>query len=89
MTESLPSSKGQRLYDYDPMIYDLLREAANVLRGEYIGLANESAEPERSRFLKAERAVSREVDAVDSYDRAAVESLTAEFRGRTSELRSI
>ncbi|WP_424467217.1 hypothetical protein [Pseudoclavibacter helvolus] len=66
--------------DYDPMIYDAMREAANRLGGLYMErwhLAKTSEE--RDLWLQKNIAVSIEADAVDSYSLDEVQAKRAEF----------
>ena len=73
--------------DYDPMIYDVLRETANHLRGRYLHLAREAATPDAARrWNEAFTAVGVEVRAVDSRDRVQVERKTAELADRLRAL---
>lgn len=74
---------------FDPMIYDIMREAANELRGEYIWLANHAAtDAEREGYEREDHALWREAQQVNSRDRAMIEVKTAEYRSRLQQLRS-
>jgi hypothetical protein len=78
-----PMAQDDRRFDYDPMIYDVMRECANVLRGDYIDLANHAGTAaEREALLAAERGVTGEADQVDIYDVDAVRAKTDEFNAR-------
>ncbi|WP_146080677.1 hypothetical protein [Pseudoclavibacter sp. RFBB5] len=69
--------------DYDPMIYDAMREAANRLRSLYVARQNEaSSEEERQRWLEKQISVRVEADNVDTYSLGAVQELRASFVAR-------
>lgn len=69
--------------DYDPMIYDAMREAANRLRGLYVARQNEAgAEEDRQRWLEKQIGVRAEVDEVDTYSLEAVQRLRASLVAR-------
>lgn len=75
--------------DYDPMIYDAMREAANRLGGLYMErwhLAESEADKEK--WLALNRQVWRESRAVDPSSLGAVQSARADFvaRFRAEEL---
>jgi hypothetical protein len=74
---------------FDPMIYDIMRETANELRGEYIWLSRNAATAEdRTRFAEANLELSHESQQVNSRDLDAVQSKTAEYRSRLQQLRA-
>ena len=74
---------------FDPMIYDIMRETANELRGEYVWLSDHAAtETERTDYAREDHAVWQEAQQVDSRDRAAIEAKTAEYRARLERLRA-
>ncbi|GAB3304897.1 hypothetical protein [Pseudoclavibacter terrae] len=66
--------------DYDPMIYDAMREAANRLGGLYMERWHQArTTEERDLWLQKNIAVSLEADAVDSYSLAEVQAKRAEL----------
>lgn len=66
--------------DYDPMIYDAMREAANRLRGLYVARQNEATtEEDRERWLEKQIDVRIEADEVDTYSLDDVQALRASF----------
>ena len=76
-------TQNKKLFDYDPMMYDVMRESATRLGGEYIDLANHArTAAEREAFLAADRGVQREAQQVDIYDADAVKAKTGEFAAR-------
>lgn len=76
-----------RALDYDPMVYDVLRETATQLRGRYLHWSYTAADPdERERWRLEALNVRREVDAVDVYDEAAVRAKTTELADRLRAL---
>jgi hypothetical protein len=77
----------EKTYDYDPMIYDVMRESAIRLGGEYIALARKSADPQQKRaLLLADRGIQEEARGVDSHDVDAVKAKTREFGRRLKDL---
>lgn len=69
--------------DYDPMIYDAMREAANRLRGLYVARQNEATtEEDRERWLEKQIDVRIEADEVDTYSLDDVQALRASFVAR-------
>ncbi|WP_282858898.1 hypothetical protein [Pseudoclavibacter helvolus] len=69
--------------DYDPMIYDAMREAANRLRGLYVARQNEATtEEDRERWLEKQIGVRIEADEVDTYSLDDVQALRASFVAR-------
>ncbi|KAE8128770.1 MULTISPECIES: hypothetical protein [Bifidobacterium] len=77
----------KKLYDYDPMIYDVMRESAIRLGGKYISLARQSkTDAEREAFFAADRGVQQEADQVDRYNVNAVKTKTAEFADRLNAI---
>ncbi|OJV22874.1 MAG: hypothetical protein BGO26_00040 [Actinobacteria bacterium 69-20] len=76
-----------KTFDYDPMVYDTMRELANQLGGHYVHQSYEATtDAERERWRLVALDVSREAEAVDPYDEAAVRAKTADF---TSRLRAL
>lgn len=66
--------------DYDPMIYDAMREAANRLGGLYMERWHlATTTEEREKWLQMNIALSLEADAVDSYALSDVQAKRAEF----------
>ena len=71
------------VFDYDPMIFDVLDETATRLRGYYMGKWHRSTDPaERAALIEAQLAVLGEVDNVDIADVRAVQAKTAELSRR-------
>ena len=69
---------------YDPMIYDVMRESANRLVGEYMYLAHRTKDAVmRNALLDAIGGVRREASMVDADSREE----TAEFSQRAGNLR--
>lgn len=69
--------------DYDPMIYDAMREAASRLRGLYVARQNEATtEEDRERWLEKQIDVRIEADEVDTYSLDDVQALRASFVAR-------
>lgn len=65
--------------------YDVMREAANRLRGRLVAL--ERAHADRSAFyLQARIDVTERANQVDPQDRAAIAAADAQFRAELSEL---
>jgi hypothetical protein len=75
-------------WDYDPMIYDVMRESATRLGGKYIALARKaSTVAEKEALYAADRGIQQEADMVDSGDVHAVEAKTRDFSERLSLIR--
>lgn len=73
---------------YDPMIYDVMRESANRLVGEYMYLAHRTKDAVmRNALLDAINGVRKEASMVDASSREAVEGKTAEFARRAGNMR--
>lgn len=73
---------------FDPMIYDIMRETATELRGEYIWLSRHADTAAEREAARAEHsALWKDVDAVPGFDRAVIEAKTAEYRSRLRRLR--
>ena len=65
--------------------YDVMREAANRLRGRLVAL--ERANPTEAAFyLQARIDVTARANQVDAHDRAAIAAADAEFRAELSQL---
>lgn len=79
----------RRADDYDPMIYDVMRESANRLVGEYTYLAHRAENVAvRHALLDAVVGVRREIHMVDIDSREAVEAETDEFSRRAGGMRT-
>jgi hypothetical protein len=75
--------------DYDPMVYDVLRETATQLRGLYLSRAHQATTTaERDQLAAAALTVRLEVDAVDVHNEYAVRAKTAELTDRLRLLRA-
>ncbi|OZG69600.1 hypothetical protein [Bifidobacterium eulemuris] len=75
--------------NYNPMIYDAMRESANRLVGEYTYLANRTDDMVmRNALLDAIRGVRQEVTMTDADSRKDVEAKTAEFASRAANMRN-
>ncbi|KAE8128699.1 hypothetical protein [Bifidobacterium tibiigranuli] len=76
-------AQNDKRFDYDPMIYDVMRESATRLGGEFIDLANHAGtEAEREAFIVADRGLMNEARQVDAHDVEAVKAMTDEFGER-------
>lgn len=72
---------------YDPMVYDVMRERANRLGGEYLYLKRHAVDPlEAEQWARLKLELARRVRAIDSLDEAAVRAASAEFSMRLREL---
>jgi len=73
----------KRTMDYDPMVYDVLRDTATRLGGKYIARAYRAlTADEDDRWMQMDLDLQREVRGVDIYDEHAVRSKTAELTER-------
>lgn len=69
------------------VVYDVMREASNRLRGRLFALERQDTTPgARERVLAACAAIQDRVDAVDSRDRDAIVQLDAELRAEFAAL---
>lgn len=75
--------------DFDPMIYDIMRETATELRGGYIWLSRHAdTEAEREAAREAQIALWKDVNAVRGSDLATIQAKTVEYRTRLQQLRA-
>ncbi|WDH78221.1 hypothetical protein PTQ19_11935 [Microbacterium esteraromaticum] len=73
----------------DPALYDVMCDAANELRGEYIWLSRHApTAAARDTAAAAEVAIWQEMYRVPGSDAGALRAKTAEYRSRLRELRS-
>lgn len=78
-----------KTFDYDPMVYDAMRELANQLGGRYIHQSyTATTDDEREHWRLEALKVSREAEEVDPYDEAAVRAKTADLAGRLRALQA-
>lgn len=67
--------------NFDPMIYDVLREMETRIGGRYNAWADNASTPEEERhWLDEAEKVFRQVRAVDHNSRSAIEAKRAELR---------
>lgn len=77
------------IVDFDPMVYDIMRETATELRGAYIWLSrNAETAPERDAATAAHIALWQDVNSVRGSDLATIKAKTEEYRSRLSQLRA-
>lgn len=77
------------LVDFDPMVYDIMRETATELRGEYIWLSDHAGTAaERDAATTAHIALWQDVNSVSGRDLATIQAKTAEYRSRLRQLRA-
>lgn len=69
------------------VLYDVMREVANRLRGELVYLERENPD-KAAQLLQARIDVSRRADAVDPQDRAAIAAADAQFRAELAALQA-
>ncbi|MFT8593600.1 MAG: hypothetical protein ABF747_08360 [Bifidobacterium sp.] len=70
-------------FSYDPMIYDVMRESANYLKGTYSHLADLAEDPKiKAALMETVWQIGREVEEVNASDMQAVESKSREFTQR-------
>jgi hypothetical protein len=68
-------------HDFDPMIYDAMRELATRVSGQYIAWKREARTAEEAAHWQAEAGrIAREVRSVDTRSRRAIEAKRAELR---------
>ena len=67
------------------VLYDVMREAANRLRGELVHLEREHPE-DAGKYRQARFDVSDRADAVDARDRRAITAADAAFRAELAQL---
>lgn len=77
----------ERTQDFNPMVYDAMREIANRIVGRYIAWKREAATEAQAAHWQAEAGrLAREVREVNPYDQAAVDAKRAELRERFAAL---
>jgi hypothetical protein len=78
-----------RTFDYDPMVYDTMRELATQLGGYYMSRAYAAtSDVEHDRWSSIDLELQREIHAVDVYDEAAIRAKTAELGERLRAVRA-
>lgn len=78
-----------RLATYDPMVYDIMRETTNQLRGVYLARADAAAnQPEEAAWLDSERTLLADARTVDVFDEQAVRTFTAKIESQLAQLAS-
>lgn len=79
------SSQGTDALIPTVVLYDVMREAANRLRGELVRLADlHPALAEVYRLARLD--IVRRADAVDAHDRVAITAMDSAFRAELDEL---
>lgn len=82
MTAELDSDR-----NYDPMIFDIMRETANRVVATYVAWESEARDESEAAHWQAERFRTRhEVRAVDPDSRRAVEAKTAQLRAELARM---
>ncbi|MBS1673129.1 MAG: hypothetical protein JSS74_04110 [Actinobacteria bacterium] len=77
------------IVDFDPMVYDIMRETATELGGEYVWLSRHAATAtEREAAKAADIALWQDVNSVRGSDLATIKAKTDEYRSRLRELRA-
>ena len=77
------------LVDFDPMVYDIMRETATELGGEYVWLSrNAATEAEREAARATQIALWQDVNSVRGSDLATITAKTDEYRSRLRQLRA-
>ena len=77
------------IVDFDPMVYDIMRETATELRGEYIWLSDHAdTAAERDAATAAHIALWQDVNGVRGSDLAMIKAKTDEYRSRLRQLRA-
>lgn len=75
--------------DFDPMVYDIMRETATELRGEYIWLSDHAdSAAARGAAMAAHIALWQDVNSVRGSDLATIKAKTEEYRSRLRQLRA-
>lgn len=73
--------------NFDPMIYDVMRELTTQVSGTYVGWEDEAQTDYEAKHWQTERLrVMREAREVNPRSRAAIEAKTAELRKVLKEL---
>lgn len=77
------------IVDFDPMVYDIMRETATELGGEYVWLSRHAATTtEREAAKAADVALWQDVNSVRGSDLATIKAKTEEYRSRLRQLRA-
>lgn len=77
------------IVDFDPMIYDIMRETATELGGEYIWLSDHADTlAEREAATAADIALWQDMNSVRGSDLETIVAKTAEYRARLNQLRA-
>lgn len=77
------------IVDFDPMVYDIMRETATELRGEYIWLSEHAdTAVARDAATAAHIALWQDVNSVRGLDLATIKAKTDEYRSRLRQLRA-
>ncbi|KQZ23337.1 hypothetical protein [Microbacterium sp. Root553] len=77
------------IVDFDPMVYDIMRETATELRGECIWLSDHAdTAAEREEATAAHIALWQDVNSVRGSDLATIKAKTDEYRSRLRHLRA-
>lgn len=77
------------IVDFDPMVYDIMRETATELGGEYVWLSRHAdTDTERDAARAADVALWQDVNSVRGSDLATIKAKTDEYRSRLSQLRA-
>ncbi|WP_454112734.1 hypothetical protein [Microbacterium maritypicum] len=75
---------------FDPMVYDIMRETATELGGEYVWISRHAdTEAERDAAKAADVALWQDVNSVRGSDLATIKAKTDEYRSRLSRLREL
>ena len=70
-------------FDYDPMVYDAMRELGNQLAGYCVHRSYDApGDVERQRWRLSALAVSAEINGIDPHDEEAVRTKTTDFADR-------
>jgi len=73
--------------DFDPMIYDVMREFATRIGGRYVSWARQATDPvERQHWLAESYRVDREVRAVNTRSRRAIEAKSDELHRQLAQM---
>jgi hypothetical protein len=77
------------IVDFDPMVYDIMRETATELRGAYIWLSRHAdTAAERDEAAAAQVALWQDVNSVRGSDLPTIRAKTTEYRSRLRRLRA-
>jgi hypothetical protein len=73
--------------DFDPMIYDAMRELATRIGGRYVFWADQASDPVVERYwLEESYRVDRGVRAVDTRSKSAIEAKRRELREHFAQM---